>query len=213
MAGFPNKTPEVLAWMAKTDNGKIPLSQLAIIQPEMYDADLGGPCRMWPEAAAAMSAMIEASRQDGCFFTVKYSYRTYAKQVEKWINYLNGGTLAARPGTSNHGDAITGDLTNLDQIDIIWLDRNGPKFGYYADVPGEIWHRTYYGRFDADKWQGGEDMNLDLYVEGEEKYRERYKRLQEEGKADPDPGPPPEDREKFFKKGWSSARAGMNNPK
>ncbi len=203
--GFPAKTPDVLAWMARTDNGRIPLNELEEIVPRFYDLDLNGPAVMWGPAARAMSDMLAAAKADGRLITVKYSYRTFAKQVEKWENFQNGGTLAAEPGTSNHGDALTVDLTNLDALDIYWLNRNAHKYGFYADVNGEIWHWTYYGGYDAGN---GEDIEMDLYIAGWDKYIERWNNA-----GGKDPGEAPKDREKRFKDGWGHARKAMNNPK
>lgn len=203
-------TPDVLAWRSKQPNGRIPLNQLAVIEPLQFDLDLGGPARMYPPAAAAMSSLLAEAREDGYGINVKYSYRTLAVQWVKWRNFLNGGNLAARPGTSNHGLGLSVDLTNISESDIGWLRRHAMQFGYINDVPSEVWHWTYQGGYDPGR---DEDMNLDKYVDGESLYRKRYKERLRAGKPNADPGEPPPERDRWFKAGWNAARFGANNPR
>ena len=198
---------DVQAWKARTNNGAISLSDLEVIQPEMYDADLGGPARMWTPAARAMGALLYAARDDQHLIVVKYSYRTVAKQWEKYRNYQNGGTLAAYPGTSNHGDAITVDLTALDYGDLLWLNMNAGQFGFRDDVPGESWHWTYYGSRDFEPGFWEDDMGMEQYHEGQTRYQARYKENREKHPhQDPDPGPAPEEWAKEIRWGWVDAR-------
>ena len=72
-----------------------------------------------------------------------YGYRTYDQQVYFWNCYktksCNNGNLAARPGTSNHGWGLAFDVGG----DKAWLHRNGPKYGFEFNVPGEDWHMDY----------------------------------------------------------------------
>ena len=194
----------IAEWKDSVQNGRIPIRLLAEVEPNQFDYDLGGPALMHPEAAAAMSALLAAAREDGCNFRVKYSYRTYEKQVEKWNDFLNGGNKAAPPGTSNHGWALAVDLTDLGENDINWLLRNAHRFGFDNEVVGEIWHWTYYGGYDAGK----DDKDMEQYVAGWDKYIERWNNGGGE-----DPGEAPKDREKMFKKGWGHARKALNNPK
>lgn len=200
----PLKTQDVLDFEASTQNGKIPNRRLEEIVPRTFDLDLNGPARMYSGAAKAMSAMLAAADEDGLNFTVKYSYRTLAVQWIKWANFQNGGNVAAFPGTSNHGDGLSADLTNLGEDDINWLRRHAAKYGFYNDVAGEIWHWTYYGGFEPSK---EDDVKFELYTEGWDKYIERF-----ENKGE-DPGDAPPEREAAFKKGWKHARKAMNNPK
>jgi hypothetical protein len=142
----PSKTADVVHWESTTQNGKIPLSSLETISPVQWDFDLLGPARMYPPAARAMSALLSAARSSGHFFKVKYSYRTLAVQWVKWK--LFGSPRAAYPGTSNHGDALSCDLTDLSSTDIAWLRSNAHRFGFFNDVWYESWHWTYYGGWD-----------------------------------------------------------------
>lgn len=193
-------------WRAQVTNGRIPRELLAQIEPVQFDPDIGGPALMHPEAAAAMSAFIAEAKAAGRTIRVKYGYRTLATQWEKWRNYQAGGNLAAYPGTSNHGWAVAGDLNWLVAADITWAHANARRFGFSFDVPSESWHCTYQGGYKPDPHEE-DDVNLEKYVDGEQKYRDRFK------SKGGDPGPPPEDRDKWFKAGWSAARFAANNPK
>lgn len=142
-------TYDKAAWRGSVVNGRIPADKLAAIVPTQYDPDLDGPALMHPEAAAAMSALLAAARASGVTeLKVKYSYRTFAKQQEKYDNYLNGGNLAAVPGTSNHGWAVAVDFTGLTTRALAWLRANAGEYGFLNDVPSENWHYTYQGGFN-----------------------------------------------------------------
>ncbi len=203
---------QVLAWKARTQNGEIPLFEMEIVQPEMYDPDLGMPARMWTPAARAMSAMLAAAQDDGHSIVVLYSYRTLAKQWEKWRKF--GSPRAAEPGTSNHGDALSVDLTSLDYYDSVWLRDEAGRYGFRNDVYYESWHWTYYGSRDFAPGAWEEDMTLEQYHEGQTRYQNRYKDLREKHPhEDPDPGVPPDEWTQHIKWGWNDARFAGQNPK
>jgi hypothetical protein len=145
------------AWKATVKNGQIPASRLAYIWPEQFDPDLNGPARMQPEAALAMGAMLRQAWEDGADdLRVLFSYRTLAKQKEKYRIYQSGGNLAATPGTSNHGWAIACDLTGLGPDELRWLAAHSRKYGYDFPVPGENWHAQY-----NEKVWGGSELTED----------------------------------------------------
>lgn len=135
-------------WRASVDNGQISPNRLAVIVPHQYDPDLEGPGMMHPEAAAAMGALLTQAEADGVTeLSVKYSYRTIAKQWEKWRNYQAGGNLAAYPGTSNHGWAVAVDFTGLTPRALAWVKAHAGRYGFLADVSSENWHYTYQGGY------------------------------------------------------------------
>lgn len=194
------------AWRSEVENGKIPRYKLEAIEPGQYDPDLEGPGIMHPEAAAAMSAMLAAARADGVVeLHTLYTYRTLAKQWEKWANYQNGGNLAAYPGTSNHGWAVAADMSGLSDRALGWLRNNAQRFGFVNDVPTENWHYTYQGGWapqeeemtpeererlqDVEAWQSGYDQA----IAGE-------------------PAPPPGARP-ARKRGYKAGTKALNNPK
>jgi hypothetical protein len=109
---------------------------------------------MHPEAALAMGAMLRQAAEDGFGdLKVMYSYRTYAKQLEKWAKYQAGtGNLAARPGTSNHGWAVACDMGWSKAGSITWMRNNARRYGFVNDVPSENWHWTYQEHI----WGGSE---------------------------------------------------------
>jgi hypothetical protein len=193
------------AWRASVTNGKIPRSKLAEIEPAQYDPDLQGPALMHPEAARAMGDMLRAAagaRHAG--LRVRYSYRTLAKQWEKWNDYQAGGNLAAYPGTSNHGWAVACDLTWGTSGDILWAHENAQRFGFRFDVPIENWHITYQGGYEPP--EGVDDVKYEKFKDGYRKYQTRAK---EQGK---DPGPVPSTMtDPDAKFGWQAARFGFTN--
>ena len=135
-----NKT----AWRNQQTNGRIPTSELDQLDPSVYDRDLNGPALMHPDAARAMSAMLFMAEMEGHDdLVLVLSYRTVAKQWEKWWDYQNGGNLAAYPGTSNHGWAVAADMGWRNTSTIQWAHAEASKYGFKFDVPSESWHMTY----------------------------------------------------------------------
>lgn len=146
------------AWRVSNTNGKISPAKLDPVYPEQYDRDLDGPALMHPEAAAAMSTMLQAAAEAGHpDLGIALSYRTYAMQLEKYDDFKNhGGNLAAAPGTSNHGWAVSADMNWGRAVTLAWLQRNARKYGFIADVSSENWHYT----FQEGLWNG-DDMTKD----------------------------------------------------
>jgi D-alanyl-D-alanine carboxypeptidase len=123
-------------------NGKIPRSAL---------------CPLWgaaghilrADAAAAFNALSKAYAADwGRPICVTDSYRTYEMQVDV---KRRKPTLAAKPGTSNHGWGRAVDLCDgvnvFDSPTYTWMKQNAPRFGWYhpswAEPNGskpEAWH-------------------------------------------------------------------------
>ena len=126
-------------------NGRLPASQLATIH---------GGAKLAKEAAGAFNAMDpEAVRRFGRHIGVRDAYRILGapgdlargrwSQWAAWERHQQGGNLAARPGTSNHGMGLALDLTP----DGIWIvNQIGAKYGWakrWSDAPTESWHFKY----------------------------------------------------------------------
>ena len=174
---MPTKTADVVKWESTTSNGRISLAALEKIQPIQWDWDLLGAARMYPPAARAMTAMLSDAKSAGHFFKVKYSYRTIAVQWVKWRMF--GSPRAAFPGTSNHGDALSVDLTDLSSSDIWWLKANAHRYGFYNDVWYESWHWTYYGGW-VDRMTEEEKKRLRALEEGHARQNKRIAYLEAE---------------------------------
>ena len=197
-------------WRASVSNGNIPRHLLREIFPMQFDRDLGGPAIMHPEAAAAMSTMLQAAAEKGFpDLAVSLSYRTFAKQEEKWANFQAGGNLAARPGTSNHGWAVAADMRWGRLVTLAWLQVNAPTYGFINDVPSENWHYTFQeGRWDGDDVTEAQLAKLndaDDRAKGDAAFRKRFA---EKGS---DPGGPPADKSPAWRDGWASARFPFRN--
>lgn len=73
---------------------------------------------------------------------VNSGYRTYAEQAKLWHDYLHGGNLAARPGTSNHEKGLAMDVSDRGQpVGSSAKNRTAMKhLRLCLPVPGEKWH-------------------------------------------------------------------------
>lgn len=67
--------------------------------------------------------------------------RSYAEQQVLYNAYLAGGTLAAKPGTSNHEKGAAADLRIVDGS-VSWPDVHGvgATYGLHWPIPSEDWH-------------------------------------------------------------------------
>jgi len=78
------------------------------------------------------------------------AYRTYAEQQAFWDLYLHhGGSLAARPGYSNHGWGLAIDIPTAPMQAA--MRQYGHLFGWgiaggklSSDAPSESWHCTFH---------------------------------------------------------------------
>lgn len=127
------------------ENGKLPASDLSpIAQGELRK-----------DAAAAWNAMNEHARRLGLQLVPTgsmSSYRTYAQQVYLYGEYQAGrGSLAATPGTSNHGWGLAVDVATMEMRNLI--DRIGAEYGWakkWSDAPSEWWHLKWV----EGSWRG-----------------------------------------------------------
>ena len=118
------------------ENGKLPPEDLApIAQGELAKANA---------CAASWNAMNQEARDRGIELIPtgpRSSYRSYEEQQQLYQDYLNGGNLAAVPGTSNHGWGYAVDVATTQMRDMI--DQIGHKYGWakeWSDAPSEWWH-------------------------------------------------------------------------
>lgn len=108
------------------------------------------------DAGAAFHRMDAAFRaRFGHGIPLEGTYRAYYRQVELYRRL--GPSLAARPGTSNHGWGTAVDLPERGEYDygkprFEWLRANGPRFGWvhpaWARQGGgreEPWHFEFTG--------------------------------------------------------------------
>ena len=119
------------------ENGQLPDALLAPIAQG----------RLVTSAAAAWNAMNVEARALGLGLVPTgsmSSYRTLAQQKILYVRYLNGGNLAATPGTSNHGWGIAVDVATPEMRTMV--DRIGEPYGWakkWSDAPSEWWHLRY----------------------------------------------------------------------
>lgn len=112
---------------------------------------IGGGHELRADAAATFLAMDAAYRLTfGSDLCVSDSYRSYASQVSL---YARKPSLAAVPGTSNHGWGIAVDMFcgvgsySSPQYD--WLTAHGPAYGW----TNPEWARQGGGRAEPWHWE------------------------------------------------------------
>lgn len=95
-----------------------------------------------------------AARDCKQVWIVNSGYRSYAEQAELYDQYLHhGGTLAAKPGTSNHEGGRALDVsvrTKRGKVPVGVSARRRAalrKYGLCLPVPGELWHVEQGTRF------------------------------------------------------------------
>lgn len=193
-------------WRGAVSNGQIDRTRLREVEAwPLFDRDLGQHPLAHPEAAAAMGVFLRQAHEDGHpSLVVSLSYRTLAKQQEKWEDFQNGGNLAATPGTSNHGWAVAFDMRWGNDAALRYLQLNAGRYGFINDVPSENWHYTLQeGLWRGDDMTEAEKAEIQAATrraEGDRDYREKFK------DAGNDPGPPLEAKPAAYKDGWNSAR-------
>lgn len=134
-------------------NGRVPRSQMT---PLGWCVDSQGNSQwLRTDAAQALVAMNEAFRERfGENIAVDMSYRSYDDQVAMREAY---GSMAAQPGTSNHGLGTAIDMWEWTAYSFgskryEWLLTNGPTYGWIAPdwarqngSNPEYWHFEYTG--------------------------------------------------------------------
>jgi LAS superfamily LD-carboxypeptidase LdcB len=134
-------------------NGHIPSSQMT---PLGWCVDSQGNSQwLRTDAAQALISMNEAFRaRFGENIAIDLSYRSYDDQVAMREAY---GSVAARPGTSNHGwgtafDTWEWQAYSFGSARYEWLVANGPAHGWVAPAWAraggsnpEYWHFEYTG--------------------------------------------------------------------
>jgi hypothetical protein len=124
------------------ENGRLPSGQLGSI---------AGGGRLRRDAAGAWNTMADfAAVRWGRGIHANDSYRPLGapgdlsggrwSQWAAWERFTNGGNLAARPGTSNHGWGLAVDV---DQWTRWAIDQAGRTFGWakdWSDAASEWWH-------------------------------------------------------------------------
>lgn len=132
-------------------NGNLPRSAMTALS---WCTDAQGN-QQWlrTDAAQAMIQLNEAFRAEfGENIAYDLSYRSYADQVRAREVF---GSLAARPGTSNHGLGTAIDTWEWAAYDFgspryEWLVANGPTYGWVCPAAtesgnSEYWHFEYTG--------------------------------------------------------------------
>ncbi|TXH51198.1 MAG: hypothetical protein E6Q97_18925 [Desulfurellales bacterium] len=146
----------------------LPGRPTGMLKPHLL-ADIDHGEKLHHIAARSWLAMREMARRDGVNVSVGAdAYRPYADQERIFLNrYFTvakfragavwwngrwwikraGEDVAAVPGTSWHGSGLAVDIAehyrSTQSRVVQWLKNNGPTYGWYAHVVGEVWHWEY----------------------------------------------------------------------
>lgn len=97
--------------------------------------------------AHAFIRMRAAAEEDGVKLRLNSGFRTMSEQQYLYRCYqtksCNNGNLAAKPGYSNHQNALAVDVSDPSGK---WLYANAKRFGFENTVPSEPWHWEYAGK-------------------------------------------------------------------
>lgn len=108
----------------------------------------------------------KATGQWICPTSTRTAYRPYADQQYFWNLYQSGkGSLAARPGTSNHGWGVAVDVPTPAMAQAI--NRYGAEYGWqkkWSDAPSEWWHFKYAPEHDQHKGEKPREQKHPYHV-------------------------------------------------
>lgn len=145
-----------LAWGGHR-NGQIPQGALtgAVNYHPLPGEPVGPLAGMLRADAARQWFVMDAHyfATTGRHLTLSEGYRALSDQQGRWNTYQRRGSpLAAYPGTSLHGWAISADVGSEGRA---WMTTNGPRFGWRPTGRSfsrpEPWHFDYLGGGDITK--------------------------------------------------------------
>ena len=95
--------------------------------------------------AAAFLRMQQVAHAVGVEIRIVSGFRTMAHQRALYCAYrFERGTLAARPGRSNHQSGHALDLDTRAPGVLLWLNQHARAFGFRRTVRSESWHWEWW---------------------------------------------------------------------
>jgi hypothetical protein len=143
--------------MVSYENGLIPPSLLRRVSnfrplTSRVNSNVGSDLLREDAWAAATVLQVAFLNHFGRSLNISEAYRGRTLQTAYYRDYLAGvGNLAAVPGTSNHGWAISIDFGSgvgtYGSAAKVWMDANAPRYGWWPEGNGfsrrEGWHYLY----------------------------------------------------------------------
>jgi hypothetical protein len=136
-----------LSWGGQ-QNGRIDTSKLSLVEAfkpldsQAKYVDWRG-AYMRADAAAAFRRMArDCELATGEKLCLSEGYRPYEAQRARYFDPLRT-TLAAYPGTSGHGWALSADYGDNPQVVVDWVTANAYLYGFDLSIPSERWHIDY----------------------------------------------------------------------
>lgn len=102
------------------------------------------PAKYRPDYEDTLQRTAEAAASIGQVLYVSDSFRSRLLQEQRYRDYLNGGPIAAKPGTSDHERGLSLDIPNA--RDNKKLMKALKKRNMVDDVRSEKWHITNMAR-------------------------------------------------------------------
>lgn len=143
------------------------------VLPSNYEPQLSANLTLRPDAASALSQLLDAAKQTSYYLTLYSGYRSYSNQTVTYNGYVKtdgvakADTYSARPGHSEHQTGLAGDLSVANgqcNLQICfgalpegqWLAANAYKYGFIIryqkgqeNLTGyqyEPWHVRFVGK-------------------------------------------------------------------
>lgn len=148
------KTEDVLY----TETGQTVLGYVKGVAQWLTVWPISGGGALRDDAAASWNRLFKKAQLDGVALVVDTSFRTFEEQSALYASYQAGtGSLAARPGFSNHQGGIAIDVavgSSTSSPAYRWLAANGPPFGWTnvgaSFSSPEYWHWEYNPQADLN---------------------------------------------------------------
>ena len=84
-------------------------------------------------------AVEEYNKKTNSKLLINEAARSYEEQAKLYQKYLQGGTLAAKPGTSQHEKGLALDISQNNKKFEEWV-KIANKYGLYQNIKSEAWH-------------------------------------------------------------------------
>ena len=84
-------------------------------------------------------AVEEYNKKTNSKLLINEAARSYEEQAKLYQKYLQGGTLAAKPGTGQHEKGLALDISQNNKEFEEWV-KIANKYGLYQNIKSEAWH-------------------------------------------------------------------------
>jgi hypothetical protein len=142
--------PGVLNWLQGAQprhfagGGRAGFDTRTIEYDRLYRGPSGGGAVSTHGLVPQVTRALSYARGHGWGGSVISGFRTYAEQAALYANYLAGGNIAARPGTSSHESGQAVDVSDASTFDVL-MGRAPGGSQLFNLVPGDFNHFSVSG--------------------------------------------------------------------